>query len=502
MQPAFGEISVSDFFYRHRELAGFSNPSRATYMIIREAVENSLDACEEAGVLPSVKVLLNSVERGVYYLRVEDNGFGVPPSEVPFAFGKFLYGSKFGVKQRRGIFGLGISMALLYSQVTSGKPASVTVSNGREIFEIKLRIDIERNMPVVEGRKRLMNKDGWHGSIVELYFKGDYPRAEEKILNYFRLTSIASPHAEVTFTDPSGNVHVFKRSVERIPSLPIEVLPHPHGVDAEMLRRLLKRNEGKSLLSFMVKSFQKVGYATAKKFLESAGFSPHQPTSTLTNDDVLELLEAMKSYDFPSPDARCLSPIGEDALREAIINVFEPEFVAACQRPPAVYLGHPFIVEAAVAYGCKGVEGELALFRFANRIPLLYDMHSDVSMSVLKRFNWGSYLPVRPQAMGVFTHICSTRIPFKTAGKECVADTPEIEREIELALKECCRRLKTYLTGKVSGDEWGRKFNAYRKYLPKIAKFAAELAGRKEAPNIALVLEQISGGKKSERGLA
>lgn len=501
MQPAFREISVSDFFYRHRELAGFSNPSRATYMIVREAVENSLDACEEASVLPSVKVLLSNVEGDVYYLRVEDNGFGVPPSEVPFAFGKFLYGSKFGVKQSRGVFGLGISMALLYSQVTSGKPARVTVSNGEEIFEVKLRIDIERNMPVVEGRRRLMNRDGWHGSIVELYFKGDYPRAEKRILDYFRLTSVASPHAELTFTDPSGNLHVFKRSMERMPSLPVEVLPHPHGVDAEMLRRLLKRNEGKTLLSFMVKSFQRVGYATAKKFLEFAGFSLHQSTSTLTNDDVLALLEAMKRYSFPPPDARCLSPIGEDVLKEAVMKVFEPEFVTACQRPPAVYLGHPFIVEVAVAYGCKGIEEELALFRFANRIPLLYDAHSDVSMGVLKRFNWGNYLPVRPQAMGIFTHICSTRIPFKTAGKECVADPPEIEREIELALKECCRRLKTYLTGKVSREEWGRKFNTYKKYLPKIAKFAAELAGRKEAPNIALVLEQISGGRKSERDL-
>ncbi|MEM3511654.1 MAG: DNA topoisomerase VI subunit B [Candidatus Jordarchaeales archaeon] len=495
MQPAFGEISVSDFFYRHRELAGFSNPSRATYMVIREAVENSLDACEEAGILPNIKVSLSYTGDELCHLRVEDNGPGVPPSEVPFAFGKFLYGSKFGVRQSRGVFGLGITMALLYSQVTSGRPARIIVSNGGDIFEVKLRIDIEKNMPLVEGRKRLANMEEWHGSIVELYFKGDYPRAEKRIMEYFKLTSIASPHAEIAFTDPAGDQHLFRRSVEKAPKQPVETLPHPHGVDAEMLRRLLKRSEGKSLLSFMVKSFQRVGYATARKFLESAGFSPHQPTSTLTNDDVLELLDAMRKYSFPPPDARCLSPIGEDALRDAIMRIFEPEFVAVCERPPSVYLGHPFIVEVAVAYGCKGIEGEIVLYRFANRVPLIYDAHSDVSMNVLRRFNWGSYLHVRPQATAVFTHICSTRIPFKTAGKECIADPPEVEREIELALKECCRRLKTHLTGRVSVEERGRRFNAYKKYLPKIAQFASELAGRKNAPNVSLILERILEGK-------
>jgi len=287
---------------------------------------------------------------------------------------------------------------------------------------------------------------------------------------------------------------LFRRSMENLPKMPVETLPHPHGVDAEMLRRLLKRREGKSLLYFMAKSFQRVGYATAKKFLESAGFSPHQPTSTLTSDDVLELMEAMKRYSFPPPDARCLSPIGEDVLRDAIMKVFEPEFVTVCQRPPSVYLGHPFIVEVAVAYGCKGIDEEVSLYRFANRIPLIYDAHSDVSMNVLKKFNWGNYLPVRPQATAVFTHICSTKIPFKTAGKECIADPPEIEREIELALKECCRRLKTHITGRVNMEERGRRFNAYKKYLPKIAQFATELAGRRDAPNISLTLERILEG--------
>ncbi|MEM1657940.1 MAG: DNA topoisomerase VI subunit B [Candidatus Jordarchaeales archaeon] len=494
----FGEISVSDFFYKHRELAGFSNPSRATYMIVREAVENSLDACEEAGILPNIKVAISNFEGKAYHLRVEDNGLGVPPEEVSYAFGKFLYGSKFGIKQSRGVFGLGISMALLYSQVTTGEPAKILVSDGGDIFEVKLRIDIERNTPIVEGRKRFSNKEGWHGTVVELCFEGDYSRAEKKILEYFKLTSISSPYAEIEFTDPTGNVYVFGRSEDKMSSPPVEVLPHPHGVDIEMLRRLLRKSEGKNLLAFMVANFQRVGQATAKKFLEFAGFSPHQPVSSLTNSDIVELWEAMKKYDFPPPDARCLSPIGEESLKKAIVKVFNPEFVAVCQRPPSAYSGHPFIVEVAVAYGCKGIDGEVALFRFANKIPLLYDAHSDVSMDVVKRFNWGNYLFDRAQPLAVFTHVCSTKVPFKTAGKECIADVPEIEREIELALKECCRRLKAYLTGRACHEKMNQRVNVYNKYLPKIARFAAELAGRQKEPDITPIIEKISGRGRFE----
>ncbi len=491
MQAIFEEISVSDFFYRNRELAGFSSPSRATYMVIREVLENSLDACEEAGVLPNVKVSLSTVEGKVYRLTVKDNGFGVPVEEVPYAFGKFLYGSKFRLKQSRGVFGLGGAMALLYGQVTSGMPARVAVSDGGDIFEFKLRIDVERNEPLVEGRKRRKNVNGWHGTFVEMFFKGDYPKAEGKIIQYLQQTVIASPHAEVEFIDPAGRQRVFGRSVEEAPIPPVEVLPHPHGLDVEMLRRLVRRHGSKSLLSFMVKSFQRVGLATAKRFLEEAGFSPYQPVSSLSDRDILDLLDAMRNYKFPPPDAKCLSPIGRDALEAAIRKMFDPDFLYVCQRPPSVYRGHPFIVEVAVAYGCKNVEAGngVSLYRFANKIPLVYDAYSDVSMKVVKRFNWSSYVS-RPAAIAVFTHICSTRVPFKTAGKECVADPPEVEREIEMGLRECCRRLKTFLTGKIEVEEHGRRMKAYRRYLPEIARLAAELAGRDKPPSVADLIEE------------
>jgi DNA topoisomerase-6 subunit B len=176
--------------------------------------------------------------------------------------------------------------------------------------------------------------------------------------------------------------------------------------------------------------------------------------------------------------------VGEEILLAGINKELRPEFSTYVARPPSSYSGFPFLVEVGVAYGGKVIQPGVKLFRYANRIPLLYDESSDVSFKVLnEELDWKRYHVPQDAPVAVITHICSTKIPYKTVGKEYIADRPEIERDIKNAARESLRRLGVFLSKKGSIEAVQRKMNIYGKYLPLIARFAAELADEKKAPN-------------------
>ncbi|MEM4700454.1 MAG: DNA topoisomerase VI subunit B [Candidatus Nezhaarchaeales archaeon] len=490
MEEKFKAISAADFFYRNREIAGFDNPVRSTYTICRELIENSMDACEAGGYPPDVYVRLRRVEEALE-IKVEDNGKGVPRRYVKQAFGKVLFGSKYTLRQTRGIFGLGGKMAVLYGQITTNSPVHVTSSTGgMERYSYKLMVDIERNEPITKEEYIEKNHGQWHGTVVKLKFQGDYVRAKPKILDYLKHVAIIEPYAQLTFVDPDGVLYLFRRKTLSMPSPPQEVLPHPQGVDVESVKRLAEKCSQKRLLDFLVESFHRVGKRIALRFLRKAGFDPNERVSELLKREeaLLKLTKAMNEFDgWLPPDPSCLSPIGKELLEIGIRKELEPEFVAVVQRKPSAYGGHPFIVEVAIAYGGKisnPGQGEVNLYRYANKVPLLYDMHSDVSMKVIKRIKWWRY-KIDPESMPIafFIHVCSTKIPYKTVGKEYIADRPEIEYEIEWGLKAAARRLKMYLSRKHREEVMRRKRAVLLKFLPHIAKFATELCGEREPPN-------------------
>jgi len=547
----FQEISPADFFYRNRDIAGFTNPSRAIFVSVREIVENSLDSADQINVPPEVYVRLSEEDggtattetgNGVYRLMVMDNGSGIAARHIPAAFGQVLFGSNYKLKQARGTFGLGGKMSILYGQITTHKPVIIRSSTGgSKIYEFKMMIDIQRNRPVILDRKTRRNKEQWRGTIVEYSLEGDYYRAMSKILE----------------------------STTKMPSPPTETLAHPYGVDVETLQRLIRVTDSRNLLDFMRKHFHRVGQGTSLNFLNFAGFirtanpqrlKPEDVTKlVVTNNrskkfvkffgkiseeklqvalkktkhqtmldfmkvcfpnvddiiilrllassgfvrtknpkklkpvDIVRLVRMMKRFtDFLPPDASCLSPLGEDLLKAGILKELKPEFIAVSQRKPSTYAGHPFIVETAIAYGGDiPKKDDIVVYRFANKIPLLYDEASDVSVRVIRSINWRRYKVASGMPLAIMVHLCSTKVPYKTVGKEFIADRPEVKSEILNGIREVARRLQMFLAKREHVAKEKKRLTVFAKYLPKIARFSTDLAGKTETPNIELLLKSV-----------
>jgi DNA topoisomerase-6 subunit B len=232
--------------------------------------------------------------------------------------------------------------------------------------------------------------------------------------------------------------------------------------------------------------FHRVGEVTAQKFLEFSNISPSKNPKKLTHEEIVRLMHMLKRFkDFLAPDASCLSPLGEELLKAGIMKELKPEFVAVHQRKPATYAGHPFIVEVGIAYGGEIPKKDgFLIYRFANRIPLLYDEASDVSVKVIEAMNWRRYKVTPDMPIAIMVHICSTKVPYKTVGKEFIADRPEVRREIANGLREVARQIQRFLTRREHVDREKKRLGVFSKYLPKIAQFSAKLAGKEKLPDI------------------
>ncbi len=602
IKEQFNQISPSEFFYSNRDLAGFSNPTRSLYTAVREFVENALDACDQKGILPDVHLSIKAMDPDKpdpkpYILTVKDNGPGIDPVHIPLAFGTVLYGSKFGLKQARGMFGLGATMAILYGQITTNKPVIVKSSTDGETQDVfELLLDIKRNKPVIV--KHTTKEISKKGLSVSICLEGDYSKAGIKIRDYVYQTSLITPYATITFDDPKGQKFSHPRFVKNIPSPPTIIRPHPHGIDVERIRRMIvesqfeipsiddamiekvrkdlglsKKNlaftaimekakkkwktlprqvrvvialmsflkmdfeklnkikiedidmpnkklfywdfgdsqsksidmdpeslyykqltntvQGEPLTTFLTKRFQRIGPTTAIKFAQFAKFKPEKRMGTMTNQELVNLSDALQKFDdFLAPDSSCLAPLGADPLEKGIKKFFNPDFTAVVQRPASAYSGFPFIIEMGIAYGGEIKSGGPHVYRFANRIPLLYDEGSDVVLKVVHDTDWGRYKIKGEPPFVIVSHICSTRIPYKTAGKENVADRPEIERELRLALQFLSRKLAAYMSKRGQAEMAKKRANLYAKYIPMIAEFCTELAGKKKEPNYKKLLEE------------
>jgi DNA topoisomerase-6 subunit B len=452
--PDIVELSVSAWFYRNRAIAGFDNPARSLYVSIRELVENSLDACESSGFLPGIRINLQRVERieesedlfqagpRVFRLEISDNGSGIPRENIPNLLGKMLTGTKFMHRQSRGTFGLGGSLALLYGQVTTQEPIEILsgLTDCDYKTHLRMKLDIENNEPVILHEEKTHKLPYDHGTNISFFLQGDWLRSKKRIIEYLYQTSIIVPYASIRFEGPDDEVITFDRLVEKLPKPPREMKPHPYGIDVEMLKQMAGNSRTKTLKAFMKTSFQRVGSTKASEFLSFAGLEPDKPPNEVSDSELVNMMNSLTAFNkFLAPSSDSLSPAGEDVLLTGM-NRLNPLMSAIRTRPASVYNGHPFIVETGVAFG-GALESGVQLYRFANRIPLLYDERTDVSSRVIRNLKLKNYGFKQDDPLAFFVHICSTRIPYKTVGKEFIADVDSVRREIDLGLKDCLRRL-------------------------------------------------------------
>jgi len=441
---------------------------------------------EPAKEIPFYSVFLSSVKEGEktvtkrfslrthvsrYRIWVEDNGPGIVKEQIPPIFGSLLYGSKFHrLKQARGQQGIGISAAVLYGQLTTGKPARITSrTNEKEpAICIEVQIDTLTNKPeiVFEGVDEHFKQK--HGTRVEIELEGTY---SINVAKFLKRTSIVNPHAQITLITPDGKKHVFKRTSTKFPKEPKEIKPHPHGIEMGILMRMLRTTKSRTLLSFLTSEFSRVGANSAKHILEKAKLKPNMDPRSLTREQANVLIKAMHEANLSRPPTDCLSPIGAEALKKSVYAELNPEFVVTTKREPNVYRGIPFQVEVGIAYGGNIKEGEARLLRFANKIPLMWDASACAITNAVKSMDWRRYGLNQPGGQGmpsgpivIIVHFLSAWVPYTSEGKTAIANYPVIIREIKLALQECARELKKYLTKKYVMERKKRKMFIFLKY--------------------------------------
>ncbi|MCR3882758.1 DNA topoisomerase VI subunit B [Methanotrichaceae archaeon M04Ac] len=502
-------ISVAEFFEKNRQILGFDSAPRALITTVKEAVDNSLDACEESDILPDIFVQIMRRGEG-FRVVVEDNGPGIVGSEVPRVFAKLLYGSRFHtLKQSRGQQGIGISAGVLYSQLTTGRPTAVTTRIGptHGAGRWELMINTATNEPEILKTEET-DWDRPHGTRVELEMEGSYVRSRrQSIYGYLKNVAIVNPHARITLIEPDGNVEVFERATDKLPRPSYEIKPHPWGMELGGLIKMLRYTDKKKLRVFLQGTFSSVGAIISSEICERAELDPEMAPQDLTHAEATRLLAAFKQMRLKSPPTDCLSPIGEDLIRAGLEKEYRVDFVATATRPVAVYSGNPFQVEVGLAYGGElKADGKVDVLRFANRVPLLYQQGGCAMTHAIENVSWKTYslsqpgggVPTGPVALIV--HIASTNIPFTSESKDAVADVPEIVAEVELGLKEVGRKLRRYLSKKSALSERKEKEEIIRKLLPRISKKLAELLEREE-PDINPVVAKIMGNLLVKRSI-
>lgn len=491
------EISVSEFFAKNRHLLGFDNPSKALLTTVKEAVDNALDACEEAGIVPDLRVEITQLAETRFRVAVEDNGPGIVRAQVPKVFGRLLYGSKFHrLRQSRGQQGIGISAAGMYGLLTTGKPVVITTrtDSKKRAHHLELVIDTQRNEPKVT-RDDEVDWEKSHGTRVEIELEAAYRGGRQGVDAYLEQVSLANPHAQIAYVRPKGAEgeaeRVFPRVSEDLPPATAEIQPHPYGVELGVLMQMFRDTKARNLRGCLQADFSRVSARIAEEICKTARVPESRRPSEITRDEAEKIHGAIQATKIMAPPTDCIAPIGEGLLERALRAEVKSDFVAAVTRRPEVYRGNPFLVEVGLAYGGDlPAEEPVTLFRYANRVPLQYQQGACAITKAVMGTDWKAYhlqhpkgaLPVGPMILMV--HIASVWVPFTSESKEAIASYPEILREIRLGLQECGRKVSHFISKRRREADEAKKRAYIDKYIPQVA----------------IGLQQILGFDDAERG--
>ncbi len=485
------DISVSEFFAKNRHLLGFDNPRKAMLTAIKEAVDNALDASEEASILPHVYVRVLQVSETRFKLTIRDNGPGIVRAQIENIFGKLLYGSKFHrLKMSRGQQGIGISAAGMYGLMTTGKPVIIISKTGKKkaAHEVVLKMDTSKNRPTVISDEEHPEDDNLfedgHGTQVTIELEGKYQKGRQSIDEYLEQTAIANPHAKITYVTPANETIVFPRAIDELPEEPKEIKPHPKGIELGTLIQMLERTDQRQLGGFLTKDFCRVGATKAREIAKGAGLTGQSWVKTIGHSEAEKLYDAIQKTRIIAPNTDCLVPIGSKALLAGLLKEVKAEFFAASTRPPNVYRGNPFQIEVAIGYGGGlGKDDSAKVLRFANRVPLLYSQSSCCSFKAVAETSWKNYGLTQPRnaipsgPLVVMVHMVSVWVPFTSESKEAIADYDEIRKEMKLALQECGRKLGTYLRRRKRMARESERRSVFERYIGEISRCCNSLTG-------------------------
>ena len=507
------DISVSEFFAKNRHLLGFDNKRKALLMCVKEAVDNALDACEEAGHLPEIEITLHQVAEERFRVMVRDSGPGIVISQVPNVFGKLLYGSKFHrLKMSRGQQGIGISAAGMYGLLTTGKSIKVIsrTSPKKQAYYCEIQIDTKKNAPVVV-KDHPVDVEWPHGTQVEIELVGSHNKGRQSVDEYIEQTAIANPHARFVYNPPAGERIVYERGTEAMPAQTVAIKPHPYGVELGALIKMLHETKSHWLSGFLQSEFCRVGPKVADEICKNAKLNPRAHPKRIARQEAEKLYEAIQQTKLMAPPTNCLSPIGAEQILTGMLKGVKAECFTASTRPPAVYRGNPFQIEVGLSYGgelgpdprdgngeeSNGSEAKVSrgrivngdnraapqsrVIRFANRVPLLYQQSACCMFKTITDLDWRRYgvsqsagaLPQAP--LVILVHMASVWVPFTSESKEAIADYDEIRQEIRLALQDCGRKLSAYLNRRRRQRYEGERRGAFERYIKEVVDACATI---------------------------
>ncbi len=486
LSKQFREYSVAEFFKRNRQMLGYTGKIRSLTTIVHEAVTNSLDSAEDARILPNINVEIKELPDGHFKLVMEDNGTGVPKKDVGKAFGKLLAGTKFHVlRQKRGQQGLGISYAVLFAQLTTGKPAHIKTGINHKVYECDITIDVKSNQPLITDEKEY--SENFKGVRIEMEVSEvGYNRSEYGVYEYLRRTAIANPHAQITLTEPNGEIVLFPRASTVLPKVSEKVLPHPLGLTTADLIEMAHSSSARKIGSFFQNEFSRFSGDKVKELNDlNKEIDFNKTPASLTWAEAEAIVKSIQQLKWIAPETSVLIPIGEAQLVKALKSILKPEEMKVVERKPKVYRGGiPFAVEAAIAYGGEsgglvGGSRKLEVLRYANSTPLLFDAGNCAISEAVKGIDWSRYDlgKIEEMPITIFVNFVSVYVPFTGTSKLAVSPEEEIISEIKLALMESARSIGIYLhTLQHAQDEEERR-SIFMRYIGEVAECIQDLTG-------------------------
>jgi DNA topoisomerase-6 subunit B len=506
------QIAVSEFFEKNKHFLGFDSLQRSLITAVKEAVDNSLDACEEARILPEIKVEINRLKGDDIELISQDNGPGIPRDAIENVFGKFLLGSRFhAIRQTRGQQGIGITGVVMYSQLTTGAKTRVIskIKNDSSAVFVELGLDTRKNKAIKSKERREVwidentGEEVIHGLKIATIMKAKYQRGKQSVFQYLRMTSIVNPHATISLTVKDRDGEIIEeakwiRTSERLPRVVEEIKPHPHGIQLGTLQRMLRESEEKRMTSFLRHNFSGVSMRAAKELLSSSEIEEVRNPKRISSEDAKKLVNAFQKVKLLPPPTDCLSPIDDLLIKKGLSKAIDSRFASTVTRLPTVSQGNPFQIEVGLVFGGDlSAEGPIEVLRFANRVPLMYQQGGCALTKAIESINWKQYGLDHPGGKGlpkgaaaVLIHLASTNVQFTSEAKEAVSDNEEVSAEIRKGLLEVGRGLKNHLKKNTQRKKAREKFELVNVILPEIAKKTSKILGREE-PDLAPVITQI-----------